>query len=224
MLILRWLILRVTRWLILISKSVQRLKDKELSKCTLYTDTRGTKVRHIICCTSVPESKISISFSLRPAGFELQDILRCVHWLTPKWPRALQGQKVPHICVTSVPNSQMSLRPAIFKLHVQAILRQLHRMTPKWSWTLQGQKYRICVSLVFLGRKFQCVALRPSTYEIYEIQGCQISQMRWMTSDWPWTFFTVKNTLYTLNITSRCPTTSPFQDITDLIIRHWLLC
>ena len=110
-----------------------------------------------ICTTTVPESQISLSFPLRPALFEIQAILRQVHWITPKWPWTLKSQitlymynwcprfpnftpfrckashlqdtgnfetsalndpkmalnptrsKVPHICVTSVHESQISL-------------------------------------------------------------------------------------------------------------------
>ncbi len=51
--------------------------------------------------------------------------------------------KVPHIRVTSVPESQITLRfairPAVFE--IEAILRQVDRMTSIWPWTLQGQRY-----------------------------------------------------------------------------------
>ncbi len=75
---------------------------------------------------SVLESQISVLFTLRPAVFELQAIFRQMHWMTPKWPWTLQSHSYP-ICVSSVPESQISL------------LRQVHQMTPKWPGTLQGQ-------------------------------------------------------------------------------------
>ncbi len=48
-----------------------------------------------ICITSVPESPISLHFSVRPATVEIQAILRQLHWMTPKWPWSLQGQRYP---------------------------------------------------------------------------------------------------------------------------------
>ncbi len=59
--------------------------------------------------------------------------------------------KVPHIGVTSIPESQISvsfaLRPDVLKVH--AILRKVHQMTKKWPWTLQGQRYPIYVLLEY---------------------------------------------------------------------------
>ena len=56
--------------------------------------------------------------------------------------------KVPHICVTSIPESQISvrfaLRPAIFEL--QAILRQVDRMTPKRPRLLECERCPIYVT------------------------------------------------------------------------------
>ncbi len=50
-----------------------------------------------------------------------------------KWPWTIQDQRYPHICVISLPESQIlvrfPLRPVIFKS--QAILRQVHWITPK---------------------------------------------------------------------------------------------
>ena len=44
-----------------------------------------------ICITSVPESQISVLLTLWPAVFELQAILKQMHWMTPKWPWTQQG-------------------------------------------------------------------------------------------------------------------------------------
>ena len=128
-----------------------------------------------------PDYQIS-RFTVQPALFGIQAILRQVHRMTPNWLWTLQGQitlytcmykscpwfpnfiplccmtshfwytgnfdtsalndpkitlnttrsKVPHICVTSFHESQISphfgLWPAGFE--IQAILRQGHRMTP----------------------------------------------------------------------------------------------
>ncbi len=43
---------------------------------SIYTDTRAKMVPNIMCCTSVSESQISISFALRPTVFESHAILR----------------------------------------------------------------------------------------------------------------------------------------------------
>ena len=86
------------------------------SKCNLYTNTWGTRVIHIICCTSMPSRFWTTSY------FQT---------------RALNDH---YICSTSIPGSQISvrfaLRPEIFEL--QNILRQMHRMTPKRPWIMQG--------------------------------------------------------------------------------------
>ncbi len=59
-----------------------------------------------ICITSVPDSKISLRFALQPSIFETQAILIQVHWMTPKWPWALQVQIYPIylLLVQRIPN------------------------------------------------------------------------------------------------------------------------
>ncbi len=63
----------------------------------------------------------------------------CTEW--PQIDLAQYKVKLPYICITSVRDSQISLRfalrPALFE--TQAILRQVHQMTSNWPWTLQRQ-------------------------------------------------------------------------------------
>ncbi len=76
---------------------------------------------------------------------------------------------VPHIFITTVPESQISLRfalrPAFF--NIQAILRQVHQMTPKWPWILQGHRYPIYVLLVSMSPKFHFVSLYDEPFSSY---------------------------------------------------------
>ncbi len=64
--------------------------------------------------------------------------------MTSKWLEQ-HNVRVYHKCVTSVPESQMSITfalwPASFEL--QAVLRKVHAMTRKWPWTLKGARYSI---------------------------------------------------------------------------------
>ncbi len=58
-----------------------------------------------MCVTSIPESQMSVGFAIRPVVFELQAILKQVHRMPANDFVTLQGQKVPRICATSVPQS-----------------------------------------------------------------------------------------------------------------------
>ena len=96
----------------------------------LDTDTWWMGVPHLICCTSVLESQISIYFALLPAVFELQAIWdKCTEW--PQMTLNTTGSKVPKyvLLVSWVPNFRpLRFLAAVFEL--QAILRQVQRMTP----------------------------------------------------------------------------------------------
>ncbi len=87
----------------------------------------NSNVLHI---TGVPEFQMSDHFTLRPVVFELQVILREVHWMAQS---NFEPYKVKcnHICVTSIRNFQISLRfalrPAVFE--IEAILKQGHWIT-----------------------------------------------------------------------------------------------
>ncbi len=110
------------------------------------------------------------SFSLYGPSFSTYSPFWDNFWMTPKWPWTLQGQKLPHICVASVPKSQISVhfaQPVVFKL--QAILKKVHQITPKWPWTLQGQMYPIHVLLVSMSPKFQSMSLYDPVF--FEMQA-----------------------------------------------------
>ena len=128
-------------------------------------------VPHILVfITIVQESQISIRFTLRPAFFDIQAILRQVHWMTPKWPWTVQDQRYPRN-VTSVQESQISirfaLRPALFE--IQAILRQVHRMTAKWPWTLPGHMCPIYMLAVSISPKFHSISLYDEPFSRYRL-------------------------------------------------------
>ncbi len=57
--------------------------------------------------TNILESHISISFALRPAVFKIQTTLRQVHWMPPKKPLNSTRSNVPHLCETSILESQI---------------------------------------------------------------------------------------------------------------------
>ena len=69
-----------------------------LEKCTEWPkiDLEPYKVKSTyICITSVPDSQISLRLAVRPAIVEIHAILKQVHWMIPKWPWTLQGQRYP---------------------------------------------------------------------------------------------------------------------------------
>ena len=127
----------------------------------------SSNVPHIFI-TIVHESQISLRFALWPALFEIQAILRQVHWMTPNWPWTLQCQ-ITLYYITTVPESQISLhfalQPAVLEL--QAILRHVHRMTSKWPWILLGQRYTTYVLLVSPSLKFWSVLLYDQRFPWY---------------------------------------------------------
>ncbi len=88
--------------------------------------------------------------------------------------------KVPHTCITSVPDSQISVRFALQSAFVDLdILRQVHPMTPKWPWTLQGQRYPMHVLFVSLSPKFQSIWLCDQLF--FELQAI----LRYKCTEWP---------------------------------------
>ncbi len=74
-----------------------------------------------------PKSHISILFALRSAVFQLQTILRQVHWTTPNDLKHYKVEGFPYTYPPSQNAIRFSLRPAVFEL--QVILRQVHRVT-----------------------------------------------------------------------------------------------
>ena len=67
-------------------------KCTECPKMTLHTKRSKVPCIHV---TTTPDSQISLCFTLRSIVFRLQAILRQLHWLTPKWPWRLKGQRYP---------------------------------------------------------------------------------------------------------------------------------
>ena len=57
-------------------------------------NTKRLKVPHVHI-TNTQDSQISIRFALWPAIFELEGILRQVHWMTPKWLETLKDHSNP---------------------------------------------------------------------------------------------------------------------------------
>ena len=92
---------------------------------------------------------------------------------------------VPHICVTSVYNNQISvsfaLRPAVFDL--QAILRKLHRNDPKMTLNPTRSMHPTCVASIRESQISLRFVLRPALIDIQ----ATLRQVHWMTPKWPWT-------------------------------------
>ena len=98
-----------------------------------YYKVKCTRLFLVCVTASVPEHQISSCFTLQPAGFELQAILRQVHWMTLKWPWTVKGQTYPIMLVPSIPASQFQS----VSLYDQQFLNyrpfwDMHQMTSKW--------------------------------------------------------------------------------------------
>ncbi len=136
----------------------------------------------------------------------------------PKMTLKPTRSNVSHTCVTSIHESQISLRftlrPAVFE--TQAILRQAHWMTPKLTLNSTRSKVFMYVLLVSLSLKFHPIFLNNqlfSRHKVVDNQKCA----SWPRNDLE--HLIVKSTLYTLNTNLRGPyfcsfhsTTSCFQD------------
>ncbi len=91
-------------------------------------NTTRREVHHIpVCITTVPESQISVSFTLPPV-YVYTGHIEIGAQNDPKMTLDATRSKVPHISITRIPKSQFSvsfaLRPAVFEL--QDILRIAH--------------------------------------------------------------------------------------------------
>ena len=109
-----------------------------------------------------PESQIWLLLTLRPAVFAVHSIFKkCTKW--PQMTLNLTRPKVPHICVTNIHISQMSLRfalrPAVFKIQA-TFFRNVHWMTPKWPGALQDWKNCAYVSQAPYFTPFRSTAIR----------------------------------------------------------------
>ena len=109
-------------------------------------NTTKSNVPHI-CVTSIHESHISLHFALQPAVFQLQAIVRQVHWMTPSWLWTLPSQislYMYNYCLWV--SNFTTFHSMTSRFEIQASLRQAHQMTPKWPWTVQGLMCHILVS------------------------------------------------------------------------------
>ncbi len=136
---------------------------------------------------------------------------KCTEW--PPNDLDLTSSNVPHIFITIVPESQISLRfalrPAFF--NIQAIWRQVHRMIPKWPWTLQGQRYPINVLLVSMCPKFHSVSLYDEPFSSYGPFWDKCTE--WPQNNLePYKF---KCTLYIYNYCPWVPDFTPFRSTTS---------
>ncbi len=87
------------------------------------------------------DSQISLGFAIA-YGFRVTDrFVTSAPNDAPKWLWTLKD-KVPHMHITTIPESQISL-PFDF-LVLQAILRRAPN-DPKWPETLKGQRYPIYI-------------------------------------------------------------------------------
>ena len=100
-------------------RQLRRMTPNDVEQCKVKGTTQ----------ISYYYSRIFNSLRSTASVFELQAILRQVHWMTQKWPSILQGQR-KRICSIVTRESEISirfaLRPAVFEF--QTILRHLHRM------------------------------------------------------------------------------------------------
>ncbi len=88
-------------------------------------NTNRSKVPHILV-TTTSQSQISLHFALQPSVLELLAILRQMHWMTPKWPWALKGQRFPiYIHVTT----SLEFQNGRYQLYLQMSL-------PTWLMSL----------------------------------------------------------------------------------------
>ncbi len=158
---------------------------------TLLLDKECSKVR-------VQSSKISPGFILRPVVFELQTILRQVHWMTPKWPQTLQGQVYPIYVLpvytspkfdsvslydepfskyrpfwekcTDYPQNDLEhkLKCTQYVFLVSLILKFIS-VTPNWHLTLQGHMCLINVLLVSTSHIFHSISLHDKSFSRYRL-------------------------------------------------------
>ncbi len=125
-----------------------------------------------------PEYQISFHFTLRPAIFKSQTILRQMHCMND--PKMTLNTKVPHINIptTSESPSFTLLRsiPGVFE--IQAILRQVHQTTPKWNhrWRQVDQHWRKIYPLV----KVICQEIQQTPLKSANLTQESIGTLPWM--------------------------------------------
>ncbi len=137
--------------------------------------------------------------------------------------------KLPYTRITSVRDSQISLRfavrPAFFE--IQAILRQVHLMTPNWPWTLQRQivlyLYNNCPRVSNF-TPFRSMTSRFGVTGHFETRAPNDLKMTLSTTRSKVHHICVNSVPWVPNFGPFCSTTSGFHDIALFIILHWLPC
>ncbi len=181
-----------------------------------------------MCVTSVLESQIPVLFTLWPAVFEWQTILRQMHeWL--KWPWNTTRSYIPYICVTSVllvspicvtsvPDSQISvrviLRPVIFE--IQAILRPVQNDT---KMTLNPTSSNVCTICITSIPGSQ-ISLRFAVWQaIFEMHAQAI--LRRAPNDPKMILNTTRSKVQCIHRT--CVTNVPRRDISNIMSQFHLI-
>ena len=130
------------------------------------------------CVTSVPQSQISVSFTLHPAIFEFDDTeytgnFRQMHQMTQNDTRRL---KVPHICVTrSTSPKFQSVRSTTGYFRVTGHFESNALSDPK----VKGTSY-ISVTYIPESQSSLGFAVQPA---IIELKRCRKSVIHRMTSE-----------------------------------------
>ncbi len=116
--------------------------------------------------------------------------------------------KVPHICVTSVSKSQISVRfplkPAISAVTGHSETSALN--DSKWPWTQQGQRYHI----LLMPQSPKCHPFHSTTNRFWVTKLSIIGRK---CTEWPQIdleYLTVKSAPYTLGDYLRGPNLGPF--------------
>ncbi len=169
------------------------LYDKQFSRCRPFWDwctnwpqndlePNKVNVPHI-CYQCLWVSSYSILFSLRPAVFELQEILRKVHQKTQNDLEPYKVTGIPYMCYQypQAPNCT-HFQSSTKRFWETGHFEKVHRMTPNWLWTLQGQMYHINMLLVSMSRKFNSVSLYDQPFlrqAIFETSALNDPKWSW---------------------------------------------
>ena len=138
-------------------------------------------------CYNYPQNSKFTPFSSTTSCFWVAGHFKTSALNEPKMTLNTKRSKVPHIHVTTTPESRISIRFALrtFSSHMP-LLRQVDRVTPKWSSTLKGcaplgphiyvtSTYESTISLRFI--------LRTAVFDSY----APLRQGHQMTPNWSWT-------------------------------------
>ena len=93
---------------------------------------------------------------------------------------------VPHIHITTTPDSQISLwvtnfhSVLLYRQRISSYLWLVHRIIPKWHWTLKGQRYPIYMLQLPPCQKFHSICSTASLFRVigqFEISALNDPQM-----------------------------------------------